>query len=221
MKIVPQIDALICNAAIAQVPKQTFTVGGFKSQLGVKHYGNFLLQALLYPRINDSKGRIVTVGSMGYDLGIKTIQFDDMNWDKKYSPNGVYSQSKLTQIMCVYELQDRLKAAGNTHVKAYASHPGASRTSLIKTSGNLITRFIWQLMKWTPLVQSAEKGAYPQLMCATEPDLDQSGFYDPTGKNYWTGPVGECELKPHVKDKSVAKKLWEVSEKAVGLKWEV
>ena len=44
LETVPQIDALICNAAIAQVPKQTFTVDGFESQLGVNHYGNFLLQ---------------------------------------------------------------------------------------------------------------------------------------------------------------------------------
>ena len=109
LRTVPQIDVLICNAAIAQVPKQTITVDGFESQMGVNHFGNFLLQALLYPRIEESKGRIVTVGSMGYNLGIKTIQFDDMNWDKNYSPNGVYSQSKLAQIMCVYELQDRLK----------------------------------------------------------------------------------------------------------------
>lgn len=124
LRTVPQIDALLCNAAIAQVPKQTFTEDGFESQLGVNHYGNFLLQALLYPRIEESKGRIVTVGSMGYNLGIKTIQFDDMNWDKNYSPNGVYSQSKLAQIMTVYELQDRLKKAGKTSVKAYACHPG-------------------------------------------------------------------------------------------------
>ena len=87
LKTVSQIDALICNAAIAQVPKQTLTVDGFESQLGVNHYGNFLLQGLLYPRIEESKGRIVTVGSMGYNLGIKNIQFDDMNWDKNYSPN--------------------------------------------------------------------------------------------------------------------------------------
>ncbi len=221
LKNVPQIDALICNAAIAQVPKQTFTVDGFESQLGVNHYGNFLLQALLYPRIEESKGRIVTVGSMGYNLGIKNIQFDDMNWDRNYSPNGVYSQSKLAQIMCVYELQDRLKKAGKTDVKVYACHPGASRTSLIKTSGSLMTRLVWQLMKLSPLVQSAEKGAYPQLMCATEPDLDQSGFYGPTGRNYWTGPVGECKLEPHAKDKVVATKLWEVSEKATNYKWNI
>ncbi|WP_027392101.1 SDR family oxidoreductase [Aquimarina latercula] len=219
LKTVPQIDALMCNAAIAQVPKKTLTVDGFESQLGVNHYGNFLLQALLYPRIEESKGRIVTVGSMGYNLGIKTIQFDDMNWDQNYSPNGVYSQSKLAQIMCVYELQDRLKKAGKTDVKAYACHPGASRTSLIKTSGSLVTRFVWQIMKLTPMVQSAEKGSYPELMCATEDDLDQKGFYGPTGRGYFKGPVGECSLEPHAKDKTVAKKLWEVSEKAIGLKW--
>ncbi|GAA0732194.1 SDR family oxidoreductase [Aquimarina litoralis] len=219
LNTVPRIDALLCNAAIAQVPQQKLTVDGFESQLGVNHYGNFLLQALLYPRIEESKGRIVVVGSMGYNMGIKTIQFDDMNWDKNYSPNSVYSQSKLAQIMCVYELQDRLKEAGKTDVKSYACHPGASRTSLIKTSGGLMTRFIWQLMKLSPFVQSAERGAYPQLMCATEPDLDQSGFYGPTGRGYWTGPVGACNLEPHAKDKVVADKLWEVSEKAINFKW--
>ncbi|QIE58754.1 SDR family oxidoreductase [Rasiella rasia] len=219
LQTVPQIDALICNAAIAQVPKQTFTIDGFESQLGVNHYGNFLLQGLLYPLISASNGRIVVVGSMGYNLGIKTIQFDDMNWDKNYSPNGVYSQSKLAQIMCVYELQDRLKEAGKTNVKVYACHPGASRTSLIKTSGSFMTRFIWQLMKLSPMVQSAEKGAYPQLMCATEPYLDQSGFYGPTARNNWKGPVGEHKLEPHAKDKAVAEKLWEVSEIATGFNW--
>ncbi|WP_298364247.1 SDR family oxidoreductase [uncultured Lutibacter sp.] len=219
LKTVPQIDALICNAAIAQVPKQTLTVDGWESQMGTNYYGNFKLQALLFPLIEKSKGRIVTVGSLGYNMGIKTIKFDDMNWDKDYTPNNAYSQSKLAQIMCVYELQDQLKKAGKTHVKVYACHPGASRTSLIKTSGSLITRFVWQLMKLSPFVQSAEKGAYPQLMCATEPNLDQKGFYGPTGRNNWTGPVGEHTLAPHAKDKAVAKRLWELSEKETGAKW--
>lgn len=219
LKTEPQIDALMLNAAIAQVPKQVITEDGFESQMGTNHYGNFLLQALLFPLIEKSNGRIVTVGSMGYNLGIKTIQFDDMNWDKNYGANNVYSQSKLAQIMTVYELQDRLKAAGKSEVKAYACHPGASRTSLIKTSGGLMTRFIWQIMKLSPMVQSAEKGAYPELMCATEPELDQAGFYGPTGRNYWTGPVGECKLEPHAKDKTVATRLWEESEEATGVKW--
>ena len=218
---IPRIDALICNGAIAQVPKQVLTVDGFESQLGVNHYGHFTLQGLLFPLIEKSNGRIVVVGSEGYKMGLKTIKFDDMNWYRNYNGNHAYSQSKLAQIMSVYELQDRLKKAGKNNVKVYACHPGASRTSLIKTSGSLITRFIWQLMKLSPFVQSAEKGAYPELMCATEPDLDETGFYGPTGRNYWTGPVGKCKLEPHAKDKAVSYKLWEVSEKETNFKWNI
>tara|TARA_R110000744_G_scaffold293570_1_gene403900 strand:- start:628 stop:1581 length:954 start_codon:yes stop_codon:yes gene_type:complete len=218
---VTRIDALMCNGAIAQVPSQKLTVDGFESQLGVNHYGHFTLQALLFPLIEKTKGRIVTVGSMGYNLGLKTIKFHDMNWDKNYSGNDAYSQSKLAQIMTVYELQDRLKKAGKTDVKVYACHPGASATSLIKTSGSLMTRFIWQIMKLSPMVQSAEKGAYPELMCATEQNLDQAGFYGPTGRNYWTGPVGECKLEPHARDKAVATKLWKISEEQTGQKFQL
>ena len=218
LETVSRIDAPICNAAIAQVPKQQLTVDGFESQLGVNHYGHFLLQGLLYPLIEKSKGRIVTVASMGYNMGIKTIQFDDMNWDKNYHPNNVYSQSKLAQIMSVYELQDRIKKARND-VKVYACHPGASATSLIKTSGSLMMRFIWFLMTLSPMVQSAEKGSYPEVMCAIEKDLDQKGFYGPTGRGYFKGPVGECELKPHALDKEVAAKLWTTSEEKTGFEW--
>ena len=218
---VSRIDGLICNAAIAQVPTRKLTVDGFESQLGVNHFGHFTLQGLLLPLIEKSEGRIVAVGSMGYDMGLKTIKFDDLNWEKGYTANNAYSQSKLAQIMSIYQLQNKLKRAGKMHVKAYACHPGASRTSLISTSGGFMMRMIYGLMMLTPLTQSAEKGAYPQLMCATEKGLDQSGFYGPTGRSNWVGPVGAHKLEPHAKDQAIAERLWEVSEKATGLKWNI
>lgn len=219
LQSIPRIDALMCNGAIAQVPTRKLTVDGWESQMGVNYYGHFALQSLLYPLIEKSKGRIVTVGSMGYNMGIKTIKFNDINWDKDYTANNAYSQSKLAQIMSVYELQDRLHVAGKTDVKVYACHPGSSRTSLIKTSGSLMMRITFGLMKLSPLTQPAEKGAYPELMCATEDNLDEKGFYGPTGRSYWVGPVGECKLEPHAVDKSVSKKLWDLSEKETNLKW--
>ena len=217
LKTVSRIDALICNAAIAQLPTRKLTVDGWESQMGVNYFGHFTLQGMLFPLIEKSKGRIVTVGSMGYDMGLKTIKFDDLNWDKDYTPNDAYSQSKLAQIMTIYKLQDRLAEAGKTSVKAYACHPGASRTSLIKTSASRMMKIIFYLM--TPLTQSAKKGAYPQLMCATEENLDQKGFYGPTGRSNWVGPVGAHKIEPHAKDKTVAKRLWELSEKETGVKW--
>lgn len=216
---VERIDALMCNGAIAQVPTQQITVDGYESMLGVNHYGHFTLQALLFPLIDKSKGRIVSVGSLGYDMGIKTIQFDDMNWNHNYHQNNTYSQSKLAQIMTVYELQDRLEKVANKNVKVYACHPGSSATSLIKTSGNLATRIMFRLMSLSPMVQSAEKGAYPELMCATEANLDEKGFYGPTGIANFVGPVGSSFIKPHALDKKVSKRLWEVSEEATGVSW--
>ena len=221
LKKVPKIDALLCNAAIAQVPSRVLTVDGWESQMGTNYFGNFTLQALLFPLIEKSKGRIVSVGSMGYDMGIKTIKFDDLNWDKEYTPNNAYSQSKLAQIMSMYELQDKLKKTGKTDVKVYACHPGSSRTNLINTSGSFMMKFIFNLMKLSPLTQSAEKGAYPQLMCATEPNLDQKGFYGPTGRSYWVGPVGAHKIEAHAKDKAIAKKLWILSEKETGVIWKI
>ncbi|WP_370323680.1 SDR family oxidoreductase [Flavobacterium sp. ASW18X] len=216
-----KIDALICNAAIAQVPKRQLTENGWESQMGVNYFGHFTLQGLLFPLLEKSKGRIVTVGSLGYDMGLKTIKFNDLNWENDYTPNDAYSQSKLAQIMTIYELQNKLKHSGNTNVKAYACHPGSSRTSLISTSGSLLMRIIFGIMKLSPLTQPAENGAYPSLLCATEPYLDQERFYGPTGRNNWVGPVGAHPIKPHAKDKNVAEKLWKLSEEETGIKWNI
>ena len=220
LQTVPQIDALICNAAIAQVPTQKLTVDGFESQLGTNHYGHFVLCGLLFDRIDESNGRIVVVASLGYKMGLRTIQFDDMNWDKNYSANAVYSQSKLAQMMFAYELQDRVKAA-NRNVESYVCHPGASATSLIETSGSMFTKLMYRLMMMTPMVQSAEKGAYPELMCATEGGLEQRAFYGPTSRMESGGPVGEGTLEPYAHDKAVMSRLWDVSEKATGFKWSI
>lgn len=218
---VPRIDALICNAAIAQVPTQRLTEDGFESMLGTNHYGHFLLSGLLFNRIESTNGRIVVVSSLGYNMGIKTIQFDDMNWDKNYHQNRTYSQSKLAQMMFAYELQDRLTDAKRTRVKVYVCHPGSSRTSLIKTSGNLLTRILFRLMSLSPMVQSAEKGCWPEVMCATEDGLEQRALYGPTGRWEFVGPVGKGTLHSHAYDKPVMKRLWECSEQATGFEWDV
>jgi len=216
----PKIDALICNAAIAQVPNRKLTVNGFESQLGTNHYGHFVLCRLLFDRIEESAGRIVVVASLGYKMGLRTIQFDDMNWDNNYSANPAYSQSKLAQMMFAYELQDRVAAAGK-QVEVYVCHPGSSKTSLISTSGGVMTKVVWWLMTKSPMVQSAEKGAYPEVMCATEDGLAQRALYGPTGRMEFVGPVGTGTLEPYAYDKAVMAQLWTRSEAETGFAWGV
>ncbi len=218
IETVPKIDALICNAAIAQVATRQLTKDGFESQLGVNYYAYFLLTNLLFDKIEASKGRIVYVASEGYKMGLKRIKFEDLNFEEGYVANTVYAQSKLALMLFAYELQHKIKAA-NKEVKIYVCHPGAAKTSLIRKDAPLATRITWSILSNLPIVQSAEKGAYPEVMCATEENLRQDAFYGPTGLMYWSGPVGECKLDPIALDRNAAGKLWELSEKATGCKW--
>jgi NAD(P)-dependent dehydrogenase (short-subunit alcohol dehydrogenase family) len=220
IKTVPKIDGLICNAAIAQVAKQQLTSAGFESQLGINHYGHFLLINLLFEKVEQTGKRIVVVGSNGYKMGLKKIQFEDMNFDKKYNPMNSYSHSKLAQMIFAYELQHRIKEA-KRNVEVYVCHPGASNTSLAKDEANMTTKIIFKIMSYTPMAQSAEKGSWPEVMCATEDNLTQQAYYGPTKRMDMVGPIGECELEPHVLDRKVAARLWTLSEKQTNCKWEI
>lgn len=217
MEKAPRIDALICNAAIAQVARQEITVDGFESQLGVNHFGHFLLCGLLFERVEESKGRIVVVGSNAYKMGLKKIQFEDLNFDKNYTAWNSYAQSKLAQMMFAYELQRRIRSAGKS-VQVRVCHPGASRTNLLKDTASRFNKIVWAVSSRI-IAQSAEKGSWPEVMCATEEGLEPETLYGPTKRNEMVGPVGECPLDEVALNKEMAAKLWTLSEQKTSLGW--
>ena len=217
MEKVPHIDALICNAAIAQVARQEITVDGFESQLGVNHFGHFLLCGLLFERIEESEGRIVVVGSNAYKMGLKRIQFEDLNFDENYTAWNSYAQSKLAQMMFAYELQRRIRAAGRS-VQVQVCHPGASRTNLLKDTASRFNKIVWAITSRI-VAQSAEKGSWPEVMCATEEGLKPETLYGPTKRSQMVGPVGECPLDEVALNQEMAAKLWTLSEQKTSLSW--
>lgn len=215
---IPHIDAFISNAAIAQIAKQQFTKDGFESQLGTNHYGHFLLTHLIFERVVESKGRIVVVGSNGHKMGLKRLQLDDMNFDKNYNPHITYCHSKFAQMMFAYELERRVKAAG-LPISVHVCHPGMAKTTLAKEeSGGLIKLL---LMVAAPFAQSAERGSWPEVLCATEDGLKEAAYYGPTKRGELAGPIGECTLETNVLDTDDADKLWQLSEKKTGVSWTV
>ena len=111
----------------------------------------------------------------------------------------------------------RSRAAGRG-VDVYVCHPGAARTSLIREDAPLLTRVTWKII--SPVIaQSAAKGAWPEVLSATEPDLEAEALYGPTGMAEMSGPVGKSRLEPHALDREVAARLWTVSEEKTGLEW--
>ncbi len=214
---VPRIDALICNAAIAQVAKREITMDGFESQLGVNHFGHFLLCGLLVERIEESAGRIVVVGSNAYKMGLKRIQFEDLNFDKHYTAWNSYAQSKLAQMMFAYELQRRVETAGK-NVTVQVCHPGASRTNLLKDTASTFNKIVWSVLSRV-IAQSAEKGSWPAVMCATEGNVESNKLYGPTKRAEMVGPIDECPLDECALDREAAAKLWTLSEQKTSLSW--
>ncbi|MEM9633145.1 MAG: SDR family NAD(P)-dependent oxidoreductase [Pseudomonadota bacterium] len=215
---VPHIDAFISNAAIAQVAKQQLTKDGFESQIGTNHFGHFLLTNLIFERIVESEGRIVVVGSNGHKMGLKRLQLDDMNFDKNYNPHITYCHSKFAQMMFAYDLERRVKDAG-LPVSVHVCHPGMAKTTLAKEESAGLIKFL--LLVAAPFAQSAERGSWPEVLCATEDGLKEAAYYGPTKRGEMAGPVGECSLEPSVLDANQAKELWQLSEKKTGVNWAI
>ncbi|XP_063401185.1 retinol dehydrogenase 14-like [Mytilus trossulus] len=203
-----RLDILINNAGVFYCPDDLKTEDGFEMQFGVNHLGHFLLTNLLLDLLKKSApSRVVTVSSNAHEKG--RINFDDMNSEKNYKPRACYDQSKLANVLFSRELSKRLKGTG---VTTYSLHPGVVRTNISKYlrqqhffSGPIIDLFLV-----LPLFKDSEQGISTIIYCAVDESLEKESG------NYYR----ECsETLPGKRalDDGVAKKLWELSEKMVGL----
>lgn len=217
------LDILCNNAGIMAVPTRVETADGFELQLGTNHFGHFALTGLLMDRIIPVKGRVVTMSSGAHTTG--SMDFGNLNWEQgAYSPLGAYGRSKIANLFFTYELHRKLERSG-CGVKALAAHPGWSRTNLQSTglnSGEKTLRSrLMRLMTviLNPLVgQSAHMGALPMLYAATSPDAMCGEYYGPDGRGEARGYPTKVSSNELSYDKSIAKELWDVSERLTGVK---
>jgi len=69
------------------------------------------------------------------------------------------------------------------------------------------------------LSQSAADGALPTLFAATSPDAKAAGYYGPDGFGEMKGATAPAVIGKNALDLSVARQLWEVSERLTMVKW--
>jgi NAD(P)-dependent dehydrogenase (short-subunit alcohol dehydrogenase family) len=211
-----RLDLLINNAGVMTPPVRQATADGFELQFGVNYLAHFALTARLLPLLRAAKAaRVVSLSSGAHHTG--KINFDDPQWTRRYRPWLAYSQSKLAMLMFAFELQRRGDAAGWGLI-SNAAHPGYARTELIANGPgdtSLSARFSILLQ---PLIsQSAAEGALPTLLAATSPSAVGGGYYGPGGIFELTGPPKPARVAGPAKDKAVAARLWEVSERLTGV----
>ena len=209
-----RLDLLVNNAGL-MVPPYQKTADGFESQIGINHLGHFLLTGLLIDILNKTPGsRVVSLSSIAHKNG--KIQFDDFHYEKKYSAQSAYSQSKLACLMFAYELQRRLDKK-EYQVKSVAAHPGVAMTNLMQ----YLPSFMVKVGKVVGplLLQPPKMGAMPTLRAALDPTVVGGEYFGPSGFGEIKGPPEQVNSTRRSRDREVASKLWTLSEKETGIKF--
>lgn len=203
-----RLDILINNAGLVIGGK---TEDGFGRMFGVNHLGHFLLTDLLLKRLKEcGPSRIVTVSSMAHAWG--KMDFNCINAQKDLGKGDsalgllmLYSHSKLCNVLFTHELAKRLKG---TNVTCYSLHPGAIKTELSRHSN------IWWSLFMAPIFllffKDVVSGAQTSLHCALQEGIE------PLSGRYFSGCAVQ-NVSAKARDDAAAKKLWEISERFVGL----
>jgi NAD(P)-dependent dehydrogenase (short-subunit alcohol dehydrogenase family) len=215
------LDLLVNSAGVMGVPQRLTTKDGFELQFGTNHLGHFALTGLLLPGLMTRPGaRVVTVTSMAHEQG--RIRFDDLQGERSYGPWTAYSQSKLANLLFAFELDRQARARGLDLV-SMAVHPGVSATNL-QTAGprlghqGLLMRC--RLFFVRRIGQSAAHGALPSLYAATAPEVAAGGFYGPDGPGQLRGNPTRVLPASGALDEPMAQRLWEVSERLTGIRFQ-
>lgn len=212
------LDLLINNAGVMVPPKREATADGFELQFGTNYLGHFALTAQLMPLLAKGKNaRVVSLSSVAARAG--EINFDDLQAERAYKPMPVYSQSKIACLMFALELQRR-SVAGGWGVTSIASHPGVARTDLLHNGpGQSSIEGRIRSMAWF-LFQPVWQGALPTLYAATSPDARPGGYYGPHALGETRGYPTDAKVPPQAEDRSVAERLWRVSEQLASVSFE-
>jgi NAD(P)-dependent dehydrogenase (short-subunit alcohol dehydrogenase family) len=211
-----RVDLLINNAGVMAVARAR-TADGFEMQFGTNHLGHFALTGLLLPRLlTTPDARVVTVSSINHRAG--RMNFDDLQGERRYSRWGAYNQSKLANLLFVFELDRRLRASGAS-LRSIAAHPGYSATNLQHGTPSPFERVFFPVGNRL-IAQSAEMGALPVLYAATMPDVRSGAYVGPRGFGEVRGYPGEAKSTRSARDPLAARRLWEESEGLTGVTYE-
>ena len=210
-----RLDVLVNNAGIMMPPLQ-HTTDGFESQFGVNHLGTFALTSHLLPKLAETDGsRVVVTSSIAHKPG--KIDFEDLEAEQRYDPQTRYQQSKLANLLFMYELDRRLTATGSPTM-AVACHPGIASTEL----GRHMPKIFTMAMPLVKLVfNSPAQGAWPTLMAATSDEIEGGDYTGPARFGETSGRAQKVSSTDRARDPELAARLWDVSVEMTGVDPEI
>ncbi len=211
-----KLDVLVNNAGVMALKSRDLTEDGFERQFGTNHLGHFALTGLLLPALQAASApRVVTVASLAHRNG--SMDWDDLQGERKYEGWRAYNMSKLANILFANELDRRAHQAGSP-LLSIAVHPGISRTSIFENgpgTGSLKAKILQLLAPW--MTQDDAMGALPTEWGATSSDAQGGQYIGPDGTGELKGHPKVVQPRPQALDRAAAERLWRVSEQLTGV----
>lgn len=215
-----RLDRVVLNAAVMACPLKR-TGPGWESQFATNHLGHYALVCHLWPLLQRSRTRIVSVSSAGHHHS--AMRWDDVDFNSNdYDKWVAYGQSKTANALFARELNRRGEPHG---IQAFSIHPGSILTPLQRH----LTREEMVNLGWVneqgelinDSFKTPEQGAATQVWAATSSDLkSHGGVY-----------CEDCDIailadestpmfvgvKPWACDPKEASRLWDLSRDRTGL----
>lgn len=194
-----RLHVLVNNAGLWN-RRRRLSKDGIENMFAVNYLAPFLMTDLLLDTLKRSApSRIINLTS-GLHSG--TINFDDVESEKKFTGFKVYRQSKLAVILYTRLLAKKLEGTG---VTVNCIGPGMVATNLARDAG-LLMRGMFRLLGKKP-----EKGAETPVFLASSPEV-----VSVTGEYFAKKAVKRSSEESY--DLELAERLWKVSEEYVSRK---
>ena len=215
------VHLLINNAGVMTPPERQTTADGFELQFGTNHLGHVALVGGILPLLTAGRARVVTQVSIAARSG--RIDWDDLQAERSYDGQRVYSASKIALGLFALELQRRSETGG-WGLTSVVSHPGvapsnllAARPELGRTTDVPAVRTIRWLSRHGILLGTVRSAAQPALLGATTADPRSDRLYGPRGlMNLGGAPTAHALYRP-LRDLDEARRVWEESRRLAGV----
>jgi len=238
------LNALVCNAAVylPLLKEPQWSADGYELSVATNHLGHFLLCHLMLDDLKHSPAedkRLIVLGTVtanrkelggkipipappdlgelkGFEQGFKApIAMID---GKKFKSGKAYKDSKLCNMLTTRELHRRFH--DSTGVVFNSLYPGCvADTPLFRNHyAAFRTIFPWFQKNVTGGYVSQELAGERVAMVVADPEFKQSGVHWSWGNRQKQGRDAFVqELSAEGSDDAKARKLWELSEKLVGV----
>ena len=217
------LHILINNAGVMACP-QSYTADNLEMQIGVNHFGHYLLAVSLAPALRNGAAeqgraaRVVALTSIGHRRA--GVNFDDPHYrNRPYEKWEAYGQSKTANALFAVGFNARHKGEGIT---ANAVMPGGIMTPLqrhlpreemiafgwMDEAGNIAEGF-----------KTTDQGASTSVWAAVGPELEGIGglYLENCAQALpWTISDPFSGVMPHALDPEAADRLWALSVETTG-----